>query len=187
MERRVPETERDIILQLAEGLLPSPTSFMGSEFFLIRFTGTGVRFRSQYSEFVYRPPDLWKNLLPRCTSIPVVVNHPPSGQLDTKEFRERIIGVTVHAFWVEDEQAVWAVMRCLDHDATVELINGEYDSSPAVVFDGGDNVVFDLDGSRFLVEAEPTLIDHLAICRSGVWGSAPGDSKGVEITEAQAA
>jgi hypothetical protein len=166
--------------------LPSPTTFCGSEFFLIRITGTGVRYRSQHSEFVYRSPDLWKNLLPRCTSIPVVVGHPPSGQLDTKEFLGRIIGIVVHAFWTADQE-VWGVMRCLDRAATIELITDQlgYDSSPAVVLDSAENIVIDLDGEKLLIEGEPKLIDHLAICRVGVWGGP--DDKGVEITEAQAA
>ena len=74
------------------------------------------------------------------------------------------------------------VMRCLDHDAAAELINGEhsYSSSPAVILDGTENAVLDIDGTKLLVEGEPKLLDHLAICKAGVW-DAPGEP-GVEIT-----
>ena len=72
-------------------------------------------------------------------------------------------------------------MRVLDRSAAAELIGGKYNSSPAVVLNGDENVVLDLDGERLLVEGCPKLIDHVAICRKGVW-TAPGDDPGVEIT-----
>jgi hypothetical protein len=181
-----PQTERDVILALADGSLPSPTTFMGSEFFTIRISGTGCRYRSAHGEFVWRDPELWLRpaMQQRCVGLPVVVGHPADGTLDTKEFLQRVIGIVVHTFIPGGElDSLWGVMRVLDRSAAAELINGDYDSSPAVVLNGDENVVPDLDGERLLVEGEPKLIDHVAICRKGVW-TAPGDVPGVEITQA---
>ena len=46
-----PQTEHDVILALADGSLPSPSTYMGSEFFTIRISGTGCRYRSAHGEF----------------------------------------------------------------------------------------------------------------------------------------
>jgi hypothetical protein len=183
MERRVPETERDIILQLANGTLPSPATFMNAEFFVVRISGTGCAWRAQLRELVWREPQIWLSpeMQQRCVGLPVVVGHPALGTLDTKEFLQRVIGVIVFAF-VRD-QDLMGVMRCLDRDAAAELINGEYDSSPAVVLDGTENAVLEIDGTKLLVEGEPRLIDHLAICKSGVW-TGPNDQPGIEISQA---
>jgi hypothetical protein len=92
-----------------------------------------------------------------------------------------VIGIAVHTFVLDDE--LWGVMRVLDRDAAAELTDGEYDSSPAVVLSSDENVVLDVDGEKLLVEGRPSLIDHVAICRRGVW-TAPGQNPGVEITQA---
>jgi hypothetical protein len=180
-------TERAAILALADGALPSPTEFCGSTFFTIRISGTGCRYRAAHDEFVWRNPRLWLSpaMQQRCVGLPVIVGHPLEGVLTTKEFVQRVIGIIVHAFVSGDE--LWGVLRCLDRDADAELIAGEYDSSPAVVLDGDENVVLELDGSKLLIEGEPALIDHVAICKRGVWGSGPNDQPGVEIPQAEAA
>jgi colicin import membrane protein len=178
--------ERDVILGLAAGALPSPTTFCGSEWFNIRLSGTGIRYRAQHDEFVYRSR-AWISpaMQQRCIGLPVVAGHPEAGTLNTKEFLQRVIGIVVHTFISGDERdELWGVMRVLDRAAAAELINGEqaYDSSPGVVLNSADNVVLDLDGTKLLIEGDsPTLIDHIAICRKGVW-TAPGDEPGVEIT-----
>ena len=176
-------TEHDVILALARGFLPSPTTYMDSEFFTIRISGTGCRYRSQHAEYVWRDPDLWLSpeMLTRCVGLPVIIGHPAEGVLDSKEFLQRVIGIAVHTFVLDDE--LWGVMRVLDRDAAAELTDGEYDSSPAVVLSSDENVVLDVDGEKLLVEGRPSLIDHVAICRRGVW-TAPGQNPGVEITQA---
>ena len=83
-------------------------------------------------------------------------NHPDAngGVLNTKEFLQRVIGIIVHAFISGDERdELWGVMRVLDRDAAAELINGQYDSSPAVVMNADSNVVLDLDGTKLLIKA----------------------------------
>jgi hypothetical protein len=178
--------ERDVILGLAQGELPSPQEWCGSTWFNIRLSGTGVRYRAAHNEYVFRGR-AWISpaMQQRCIGLPVVVGHPEAGTLNTKEFLRRVIGIVVHTFISGDERdELWGVMRVLDRDAAAKLINGEhaYDSSPAVVLNADDNVVLDLDGTKLLIEGDsPTLIDHIAICRKGVW-TAPGDEPGVEIT-----
>jgi hypothetical protein len=112
--------ERDVILALADGSLPSPTEWCGSTWFTIRISGTGVRYRAAHDEFVYRSQAwLSSTMQRRCVGIPVLVGHPANGGvLNTKEFLQRVIGIIVHAFVSGDE--LWGVMRCLDRDAAAE-------------------------------------------------------------------
>jgi hypothetical protein len=51
-----------------------------------------------------------------------------------------------------------------------------------VVFAPETLASFMLDGKKLLVEPEPMLVDHLAICHRGVW-SRDGEATGVETTE----
>jgi hypothetical protein len=179
------QTERDVILALADGTLPSPATFMNAEWFVVRISGTGCAWRSQIRELVWREPKIWLSpeMRQRCIGLPVVVGHPALGTLNTKEFLQRVIGIIVHAF-VRD-QDLMGVMRCLDREAAAELLNGGYDSSPAVVLNAGENAVLEIDGTKLLVEGEPRLIDHLAICEVGVWsGIGPNDQPGIEISQA---
>ena len=157
--------------------------FHGQRVFHDQISGTGCRYRSAHGEFVWRDPQLWLSpaMQQRCIGLPIIIGHPVAGVLNTKEFLQRVIGIVVHTFVSGDE--LWGVMRVLDRDAAAELVGGEYDSSPAVVLNGDENAVLDLDGEKLLIEGEPKLIDHIAICRKGVW-TAPGDDPGVEITQA---
>jgi hypothetical protein len=66
MERRVPEiaTERDVILALADGSLPSPTTFCDRSGLTSDYTG--IRYRAAHDEFVYRSR-AW--ISPACSNV----------------------------------------------------------------------------------------------------------------------
>ena len=180
-----PRSEIECAEMISRGQLPSPSFWYGSELFAIRFTGLGAAYRSRNDEVAWREPSLWKSdaMLRRCVAVPVIVGHPETGILNSKEFAARMIGITIFSYVRDD--AIWTIMRVLDHEAAEALVDEQaYDSSPSVLFASPtDSTMIELkDGTRLLVEATPVLIDHLAICEVGVWGIGRGDEPGVEVT-----
>jgi hypothetical protein len=72
----------------------------------------------------------------RAASLPVLIDHPASGTLNSPEFAARCVGVTVHGYVRIDE--LWAIARVLDSGANEILAAGAYeDTSPAVTFAPG--------------------------------------------------
>lgn len=170
-------TEFETARAIARGRLPSPQRVENSALFDMRVTGTGLAFRNGLNEYVWRDPSIYLNdeFLARCNGLPVVWEHPGSGVLDSSEFARRVIGAVVYPYLKGAE--VWAVARIFDRDAIRALAEGGMSTSPAVVFhDPKTNSSTTLDdGRKLLIEGEPSLIDHLAICEEGVWdkGRAP--------------
>jgi colicin import membrane protein len=116
----------------------------------------------------------------RAASLPVLVDHPESGVLNSPEFAARCVGVTVYGYIKGDE--LWAIARILDSGANEILAAGACaDTSPAVTFAPGTGARIDIGGKALLIEPEPLLLDHIALCARGVWSrdSAP---EGVETT-----
>jgi colicin import membrane protein len=181
-----PKTELEAAEMISRGELPSPYFYFGSELFACRITGTKCAWREKHAEFVWRDPGIWlsEEMQRRCTGLPVVIGHPPSGILNTKEFAERVIGLIILTWVRESEAELWGVMRVLDHDAAAALVDTQYDSSPAVLFSkDSNNVTITLhDGEKLLCESFPALVDHLAIVPKGVW-TRKGDVPGVEVTQ----
>jgi hypothetical protein len=75
----------------------------------------------------------------------------------------------------------------IDESAAQALEKFGADTSPSVVLNGSDNIVLDVgDGDVMLVEASPSLIDHIAVLPGpegrGVWGKGRGEDAGVELT-----
>jgi hypothetical protein len=125
----------------------------------------------------------------RFIGVPVIVEHPASGEMTSKDFGDYAVGMVVVSFVREEE--LWGVARIVDAAAARMMSEGLFDTSPSVVFDGDAGAFVDLpDGSgRMLVEAVPAFLDHVALVytgdgNKGVWTRSDGtNGPGVEITE----
>lgn len=179
------ENELSIVRKMISGDLSGPQKYANVTLFDMRITGTGTSYREALDEIVYRPPEnfLTEDFVQRCNGLPVIFEHPEGKSLDTKEYRERAIGTIVFPYIKADE--VWGIAKIYDQDAADLMQSSHLSTSPAVVFkktDGNRKIEF-ADGSHLLIEGVPSLLDHLAICREGVWdkGNGPkGISQGDE-------
>ena len=77
---------------------------------------------------------------------------------------------------------VWGIARIYDSDAAELMLQTHTSTSPGVSFLDGDvgRYVRTENGDKMLIEAEPALLDHLAVCDEGVWDKMAGPS-GVRI------
>jgi hypothetical protein len=157
-----------IAMRIADGTLPSPAEFMNSYYWLLRISGTGVAWRESIGEFCFRAPDIWlsEEMQRRCLGLPVVMEHPDAGILNSAEFGARAVGMIVYSF-VRDTDLM-GVARILDKQA-IEILKEGADTSPAVQFTPDSGARIEIDGKPLLVEGVPMLLDHLAICSRGVW------------------
>ena len=176
-------TEWDAIQAVRSGAAPSPSRYGGMWLFKVRVTGTGISFRPQLDEWVYRPPEYYLNaeFLERIKGLPVLLMHTEQGDASGKEYQDRNIGVLVSP-WVQDS-AVWGIAKIYtDQDAAL-IIEYFPSTSPSVFIDVDEqkDYVRAPDGKRMLVEGKPGYIDHLAIVPQGVWDKF-GPPTGVEIT-----
>lgn len=182
--------ETDVAKAMAKGALSSPQRFVNMSLYRIRITGTGTAFRKGYKdkkgkkykdEHVFRCPDnyLTPGFLERCNGLPVIFEHPKGKLLDSEEFNDRVVGTIVVPYIQGDE--VWGVARIYD-DAVITLLDNEkLSTSPAVYFtDTSENSTISLDdGSQLLIEGNPGLLDHIAICEVGVWDK-DGPPQGID-------
>lgn len=173
------ENELDIARKIKEGELSSPQKFANMWLFNIRVTGTGTAYRTKNNEFVYRPKKYYLNdeFLARCNGLSVLWQHPDKGVLNSQEFSDRIIGSCFLPYLKPETDEVWSIVKIYDDMAAQEMIDNQMSTSPTVVFqstDGNETVTLK-DGTELLVEGNPSLLDHLAICNAGVWdkGSDP--------------
>lgn len=127
-------SELAIVEGIAAGVLPSPQAWQNSTYVKIRLSGTGVAYRPSIGEYVYRSPDIWLSpaMARRCLGLPIVIEHPPSSLLTSRYFGDRIVGMVVHSFVDEDEQALWGIGRVLDDNAASMIEAGLFCTSPAV-------------------------------------------------------
>lgn len=177
-----PMTELDIARQIQSGELTSPQRFGNVWLFDIRITGTGTSYRSKGDEFVYRPPQhyLTEDFLARCNGLPVIWQHPVNATLDSKEFADRIIGSIFIPYLKMEEKEVWGIAKIYDDEAADNMQTKQLSTSPTVVFqklDGNSIIALD-DGTNVLIEGNPSLLDHVAICENGVWDKG-GEPSGV--------
>lgn len=169
--------ELDVARAIADGRLTSPQRYENVWLFAIRITGTGYAYRPRHDEFVFRPPAKYLNeeFLARCNGMAVIYRHPDKALLDGKEFAERTVGSIFVPYIAGDE--VWGIAKVYDDEAAEKMAAGELSTSPAVFFrDLSVNQKMTLEnGAKLLVEGEPTLLDHVALCERGVWdkGGAP--------------
>jgi hypothetical protein len=171
--------ERQIAALIARGILESPLMFRGSMMVAIRITGTGISYRPQHREWVYRGASwLSTEMQQRCSGLVVTWLHPPSRTLDTESLHEQIVGVVLLGFI--RESALWGVARILDQQAQRALREGGWDSSPAVQH-GAELKHISIGKCTLQIESEPSLCDHVAICGVGIWGKYRGASPGVDV------
>lgn len=185
--RKAHMTETDLARAMVAGDFPSPQFFTNMWLFDIRITGTGTSYRSKDSEYVYRPPEeyLTDEFLARCNGLPVIVEHPENSNLDSVEFKKRIVGTVLLPYIKGDE--VWAIARIYDKAAATLMSQEQLSTSPNVVFRSPalTNTTATLDGGqKLLIEGNPNLLDHIAICEAGVWDKG-GPPSGVSTTNVQ--
>ncbi|SDH09729.1 ADP-ribose pyrophosphatase YjhB, NUDIX family [Paraburkholderia phenazinium] len=177
--------ELDIAKRIAYRDLLSPQRYESIWLFDLRITGTGTSYRTALDEYSYRTPEefLTEEFRERCYGLPVIFEHPKKGGLDTDEFRDRSIGSVFVPYLTTDE--VRGVVKILDADAAQLMLTTHASTSPAVVFrDAGSAVSVDVDGKTVLIEGKPSYLDHLAICKEGVWDKG-GEPSGVNTGETQ--
>lgn len=175
--------ELTIAKMIRDGELSSPQPYENLWLFDIRITGTGTSYRDYADEYVYRPPEVFlsDDFLERCNGLPLVFEHPEESILNTEEYRNRSIGNVVLPYIKNDE--VWGIAKVLDADAAELMQKSHVSTSPAVVFrDAGSTETIELDGKTVLIEGDPSLLDHLAICEEGVWDKG-GKPSGVNLNE----
>lgn len=164
-------TELDIAKAIKSGELSSPQQYENVVLFDLRITGTGLSKRDDPDEYVLRPAEnfLTQEFVERCNGLPVIFEHPGESILTTDEYRERAIGTIILPYIKEDE--VRGIAKIFDIDAANLMMETHISTSPGVVFrdDKESFYIDDLDGERVLVEGVPSYVDHLAICKSGVW------------------
>jgi len=179
------KTEHDIAELMREGLMPSPQIYANICLLAIRITGTGLAFRSSIGEHVWRDPSLYLNedFLKRCNGLTVVMDHPETAVLDSKEFKNRAIGSIMLPYIQGDE--VWGIAKLYDQESVDEILEGEISTSPSVVFDNaaGNITLTTENGDPLLIEGVPFLLDHIAIVTKargskGVWDKG-GEAAGV--------
>ena len=165
--QRLGADELGIARMMAAGELASPQRYHNVVLYNMRVTGTGVSFRPQLNEYVYRKPEnyLTQEFLDRCAGLPVIVKHPEKSLLDHDEFVDRVAG-TVFVPYIKGDE-VWAICKLYDKDAIAEMEDEQLSTSPAVLLGKSDKLQLE-DGSKLLVEGKPTLLDHLAIVAKGV-------------------
>lgn len=169
------QTETDVMQAIRDGILPSPQRFANMWLYALRITGTGIAVRNPgdpvEQEVTWRDPAIYltEEFMARCNGLPVITLHTDAPALTSQEFAERIVGTSAMPYIEGDE--VWTIARIYDK-AIGELLNtNQLSTSPNVVFlDKTKNSTITLaDGTPVLVEGNPELIDHLAICMQGVW------------------
>ena len=185
--RKAHMTETDLARAMVAGEYPSPQFFVNMWLFAIRITGTGTSYRSKDGEYVYRPPEEYLNdeFLARCNGLPVIVEHPDDCNLNSEEFKKRIVGTVLLSYIKGDE--VWAIVRIYDKAAAMIMSKEQLSTSPNVVFRSPSltNTTATLDGGqKLLIEGNPNLLDHIAICEAGVWDKG-GPPSGVSTTNVQ--
>ncbi|MBX8634780.1 MAG: NUDIX domain-containing protein [Thermoplasmata archaeon] len=173
--------ETAIAKSMSMGMFPSPQRIPNAWLFDLRVTGTGVSYRTSRNEWVFRPPEFYlcAEFLERCNGVPVMFDHP--GKLDTEGWRNHAIGTLVYPYIPPDDEIhqsdeVWSIARIYDEDAAELMMTTHTSTSPGVSFgtDGTLKSVVNDDGSHLLIEGRPSHIDHLAVCKEGVWDK--GDS-----------
>ena len=182
------KTEYDKAELVREGILASPQMFANIMLLAIRITGTGLAYRSSIGEHVWRDPSLYLNeeFLKRCNGLIVIMDHPESSVLTSKEFKDRAVGSIILPYIKGDE--VWGIAKIYDQDSINEILEGEISTSPAVVFDNtaGNTTLTTENGEPLLIEGVPFLLDHIAIVTKargskGVWDKG-GEPAGVLLT-----
>jgi 8-oxo-dGTP pyrophosphatase MutT (NUDIX family) len=175
-------TELDLAEAIRDEELVSPQYIEKICLVNMRISGTGFSYRPSLDEWVFRREAVYltPEFMARCNGLPIIMDHPPDKVLDSDEFTKRIVG-TMFLPYIKDDE-IWGVAKIWNNLAIHAILNHELSTSPSVVFrEPKVNYNIDLDdGGTLLVEGNPTLIDHLAICKKGVWDKG-GEPDGIRI------
>lgn len=173
--------ELDIARAIRDGMLTSPQWYQNIALFAIRITGTGAAYRPAHAEVAIRSKEHYLNpdFLERCNGLPVILQHPKNTILDTEEFKERVIGTCMLPYIKNDE--VWSIAKIYDEPSALMMESQQLSTSPSVTWRGGTTKTIKMNGLDYLIEGEPNLLDHIAICPQGVWDKG-GDPLGVDTT-----
>lgn len=168
---RLTMNELGVAEAIRDGRLTSPQIYENVALFAIRITGTGLAFRKHLKEFVWREPEIYLNddFLRRCNGLAVIFEHPKVSMLNSKEFNDRVVGTILLPYLQPGE--VWGIAKIYDAAAIKVMRERQLSTSPGVSWrDLTVNAVIKQDdGSTLLIEGEPSLVDHIAICMRGVW------------------
>jgi len=183
-------TELSVAEAIRDGHLSSPQRLGTMDLVALRITGTGASYRAGLNEYVWRDESHYLNdeFLRRCNGLPVIWEHPPQKpKLDSEEFGQRVIGSIMLPYIKGSE--VWGIARIYDAEAIDAIRANQLSTSPGVVFVPSDgNETFNLpNGETFLIEGNPSLLDHLAVLPAGdlgVWDKG-GDPTGVSTSTAR--
>ena len=181
---RLDMDELGVARAMAAGRLTSPQRYENVWLFAMRITGTGVAYRQGRKEFVWREPSVYLNdeFMARCNGLAVIYEHPEKSLLTSEEFADRAIGSIMFAYLRPDMPTdVWGIAKVYDDAAAEEMRDSAMSTSPAVNFaDPTENDKIKLeDGQTMLIEGKPSLLDHLAVCKAGVWDKG-GPPTGIE-------
>ena len=169
--------ELAIARMMMAGDLTSPQQYQNIWLYDLRISGTGASYRPKHDEYVLRKPENYLNeeFLARCNGLPIVWQHPPKDVLDSKEFTKRIIG-TMFLPYIGDgvnhsADEVWGIAKIWKHEAVDKMQEEQLSTSPGVIATVllGGTITVDGEESDLVVEGKPPLVDHLAICKAGVW------------------
>lgn len=172
--------ETELARAIASGEVPSPQQCGGFWLFALRFTGTGTVWREAHQETAFRSPDdyLTPEFLERTRGVPLVADHPDGKGLDGAEFDARTIGTCGYAYIATPDgiegpfgNEVWTIARVYSDAAVEAMTTYPLSTSPAVIFRKAEaGPSFEMkDGTSFLIEGVPAIIDHLAVCVAGVF------------------
>lgn len=177
--------ELSVAEAMSVGKLASPSVYQNLTMFNIRITGTGLSYRIGHDEFVWRDPSIYLNerFLKRCNGLPVIWEHPEGTVLDNEEFDNRIVGTVFLPYVPENKpEDVWSIVKIYNDNVIHALSIDPYSTSPSVTLRKGANVLSELDGEPLLIEGVPALVDHIALCRNGVWDKG-GPPDGVDSAD----
>lgn len=163
--------EMEAAKRIAEGSLPSPYKHVNMTLWAIRITGVGMAYRDSLDEYVWRSPDIFlaPEFIERVQGLPVILEHPEKGSLNSEEFHDRVIGTCMFGYVKGDE--LWAVSRIYDDEAIELMSKDQLSTSPGVVFGPKDGNVTkeSKDGDVLLIEASPSTLCHICVTKLGVW------------------
>jgi 8-oxo-dGTP pyrophosphatase MutT (NUDIX family) len=161
--------ELDIARLMSTGDLTSPQFYRNVALWAIRISGTRAAYRGgEIDEWCWRDPAHYTSPDAVARAImPVIFEHPETSLLNSEEYAERNVGLTFLPYVVGEE--LWAIAKIYD-DATIELLkNDQLSTSPGVTVSNATEFIHIDDGTKMLIEGEPLLFDHIAICEQGVW------------------
>ena len=161
--------ELDTAKAISTGQLPSPQVVGNAVLFAMRITGTGAAYREKRKEYVYRNPENYLNdgFLEQCNGLPVIFNHPDGDVLTSDNYKKHLIGAIIYPFLKGVE--VWGIARVLDTDAALSMIDDNLSTSPTFILSKDQQKKITIDDMEVLIEGNPQLLDHIAVCAVAVW------------------